>query len=341
MPTAQPQVIEQPSVGMMLPGTPSWEASLQAIFTEIKQAVTGEAQEARDALQQVRTLVGEAIAGLNTSFEGLHTQSQQQASLVRALVESLATSTYIHDNSYLNIEDFVKKTTDVLKNYVHFAENISLQSQKTVLEIDEMVNHIDTISGVLSEVHLNTASSTPPASATSQDLARVTEATRRLAQHSRAFTEQIGVQVSKAQAMMTEINHLGTDDHGNDMTLAMAVKQRVDAILVELNTANLPLVQSLQEVSVLAEQIKGSVALAVRSLQFEDLVGQLLSYMETRLERIEEVVTTLHHSELHNTPDSVGVLHGLHTTLLTLQTSWQQHKSVLQDSMAEGEIELF
>jgi predicted transposase YdaD len=89
------------------------------------------------------------------------------------------------------------------------------------------------------------------------------------------------------------------------------------------------------------------VGIAVRSLQFEDLVQQLLADADKHLDRLKSLSTKV--QERLSTCDTVtaasyaDVLTSLRVQVVSCKAQWQvdQHKPVQQEAMSAGDVELF
>jgi methyl-accepting chemotaxis protein len=173
---------------------------------------------------------------------------------------------------------------------------------------------------------------------------------RRLSQHTRQLSEQIGERVEQTNTTIVEARKSVAEVASKDMNVAIHAKDRVDTMMHQLDEMNHTLSEGLGQVSAVADQIKQDVGLAVRALQFEDIVRQLLEYTFERLGRLETVMTTLetHTVAFQGTEGAPAAerlerLLQLQNNLVSLRESWEatDHKAVHQESMAAGDVELF
>jgi uncharacterized protein Yka (UPF0111/DUF47 family) len=104
-----------------------------------------------------------------------------------------------------------------------------------------------------------------------------------------------------------------------------------------------------QELSQSGQRINDRIADAVRSLQFEDIVRQLTVSSEKHLDYLEEVLGVVHvgirtlNSQHINVPEYIVGLHGIKAQIdkLEAECKAEAERSVSQNSMQKGEIELF
>lgn len=340
-------------------GAPSHHA-FRALMEDLSDTVQAELAVVYQGLEQARELVRDGAATLSHSFHGLNQQTQKQQQLVRLLLENLTSATTESGTKRLNVQEFTRETTTILQDFVNLIINVSQQSVGTVYKIDEMVGQIDTIFALLTDVEtiarqtnllaLNASIEAARAGEAGRGFAVVADEVRRLSQRSRQFSIQIGEQVEKTKATVAEARQLVDGVASRDTSVAIEAKGRVDAMMAELGEVNTHISQRLSEVSTITSQINEDVGLAVRALQFEDIVGQLLGYNHNHLARLEALLTTLRDNAAEeascaseaSAPEGEWLLR-LRDHIARLREEWQatEHKPVHQESMSAGEVELF
>ena len=106
----------------------------------------------------------------------------------------------------------------------------------------------------------------------------------------------------------------------------------------------------LDEIGNFTNQIKGNVTLAVRSLQFEDIVRQAVLQTQSNLENLKALMEStcgdledLGKVGSENGRECAVRLREIRDRLLEEKTKLMQgqHKPVNQSTMAEGSVELF
>ncbi len=95
----------------------------------------------------------------------------------------------------------------------------------------------------------------------------------------------------------------------------------------------------------ITQKIDTNVSHAVRSLQFEDLVSQTLSAATQHLAYLDEHVVDLEDATImvNNQSNDENKIDMIKSLIIKLEEkrSHKMHKPVSQDSMAEGEVDLF
>jgi hypothetical protein len=125
-----------------------------------------------------------------------------------------------------------------------------------------------------------------------------------------------------------------------------AVRQALGQIRAIVADAVKPLAEAVEKMDA-APEIRTN---AVRSLQFADMVEQLGAYCDGELDNVERLARDLNqivNDVIDGSPGALGKLvefqHALDGRLDSLRTRLADrgHKSVVQQNMVEGDIELF
>ena len=121
-------------------------------------------------------------------------------------------------------------------------------------------------------------------------------------------------------------------------------------MLARVDGINRGLGNGMREIADCGRAIDGSVAEAVRSLQFEDIATQALGAANLHLERLSAINTeaTTLHELLHRTGGAtdnelLSALRLIGNRLRDQRTEWERppHKPVAQQNMGAGTVELF
>ena len=163
---------------------------------------------------------------------------------------------------------------------------------------------------------------------------------RRLSQHSRQFSERLRTQIEALKTTIAAVRKVVGGVASTDLNVSLDAKGRVDAMMVDIKKVDARIAQSLQEISTVMHQMHTDVGVAVRALQFEDIISQLLHYTEKPLGILRCLGTAL--AEAAETNDHMPLL-ALGTTLAHRREEGQteDHKPVAQTSMHAGDVELF
>jgi methyl-accepting chemotaxis protein len=320
--------------------SPTLGRVLQELTGEISEVVATETTGIRQGLAQAQGLVHKGVTTLSESFHGLHEQTGAQENLVRDLMEKFAGATTQHGAQRLSMQEFTRGTTEVLQYFVDLVVNISQQSIAIVHRIDDIVDQMDTIFALLTDIEgiarhtnilaLNAAIEAARAGEAGRGFAVVADEVRRFSQRSRDYGEQIGAQVEKTKAVIAETRMIVGNFASKDLNFAIAAKGRVEAMMQELTEMNEHMSLALQEVSMSTAQMSETIGRMVRALQFEDIVHQVLEHDMKRLERINTLVRTAHTAteplDTATVPsgDSSMALQGLKADIAQLRATWKE-----------------
>jgi methyl-accepting chemotaxis protein len=330
------------------------------LLLDVETVMAADMSTVMNGMEQTHGIVSDAIAKMSESFNGLHQQSRTQHELVRALIENLAGSAAGAGAKHVSMQEFTKETGKVLERYVESAAKASRGSSEIVRKIDAMSGQMTSIFSLLANIEsiarqtnllaLNASIEAARAGDAGRGFAVVAGEVRRLSSSSKELSEQIGDQVSKARAMVTEARRIVSEAAAEDTEAAMDAQCRVGTMMKELNEVDAYVEKNLQDVSTISSRLNQDIALAVRALQFEDIVRQLIIYNKERLQRLQECFAAVRHG-VENAkaaaPSSARQLQdrirGLRGEVAAMTASWSrhEHKPVQQESMSEGDIELF
>jgi methyl-accepting chemotaxis protein len=340
---------------------PAAKKELHGLIEDIRHTVHEEISITRNDLGQAREILDDAVSTLSSGFLGLNEQTQSQKDLMMSLIEDMADSTgKVSTKKHFNVQKLASETTSILQYLIDLVVDISKQSMETVHKIDDMIKQMDAIFGLLGNVTsiaeqtrmlaLNATIEAARAGEAGLGFAVVAGEVRDLAHRSKHFSAQISDQMHASNKTVTEVKKLVAGVASKDMSNTMSAKGRVDNMLDDLNKMNVHIASSLADASDINDRINENVSLAVKSLQFEDIVRQLLESIDSRIEGLDNIVAELEaqFNKLSLEDESAPADYG--DGLMKIRESIKhhkeniqarQHKAVAQKSMVAGEIELF
>ena len=310
----------------------------------------------RADLRQIQGLVADAAGTLQTAFEGLNARTSSQLGLVGDMIEMM------RDDSAQGsaLSGFAEETDEVLRYFVEYVVNTSANSMAMVERIDDMVEHMAQADRLLGDVKviadqtnllaLNAAIEAARAGDAGRGFAVVADEVRKLSKRSDRFNDEIRSVIGKSIGAIEDARGAIAQLASQDMNFAIHAKSRVNLMLEHLTRLNQSVEGNLDQVSRISAEVNGLVGDAVRSLQFEDIVRQLTVYAERHLDRIHGMVnrvqlglSDLGGAALREPRDLVVALAGIQAGLdeFLAQEMAADSKPVGQQSMAEGEVELF
>ncbi len=336
---------------------PAVEASLQhhepvrEALEEVRSSLVDELGHATRELHQAMDLLRDAVTELGGGFDGLSRKTGMQQSLLRQIIDG--------QGEGVSVQDFAARTGDLLEHFVDMVVQMSRESLRIVYRIDGMAKEMDAVFGLLKNVNtiaeetnllaLNAAIEAARAGESGRGFAVVAGEIRNLASHSNQFNEQIGSHVERARAAMGELRGLVGTMASQDLNVALSAKGGIDAMMAHVTESDARTSQVADQVVEINRGLGTDVATTVRSLQFEDILSQLINQTRQRLVELQEVTSecTRDIQELACNPIDADML-AQRAERVRSRLAIQREKArirsrgpALQNSMDAGEIELF
>lgn len=306
---------------------------------------------------RVRSIFSDAIEKLVVSFQHLAVLAARQNEIGLRI-----TARGTNESSVRQFEDFAAKTSNTLRQFVDSV----IENSRTAMSLVELTDKITTqmreVKGILGEIEgiskqtnllaLNAAIEAARAGEAGRGFAVVADEVRDLSGRTGLFSLQIRNALTKMQASVDEAESAINRMAARDMTFALSSKADVEHAMAGIEAINETTGKAVAELNTIAEEASAAVGNAVLSLQFQDMVTQLLEHTGKRVELLRVV--------LRGEAEMVGVMgkaFSLGDTLkaldkiqehIALQTEQFQllHQSVAQNPVAQtgfasGEVELF
>jgi methyl-accepting chemotaxis protein len=318
---------------------------------EVRSSLVDELGHATRELHQAMDLLRDAVTELGGGFDGLSRKTGMQQSLLRQIIDG--------QGEGVSVQDFAARTGDLLEHFVDMVVQMSRESLRIVYRIDGMAKEMDAVFGLLKNVNtiaeetnllaLNAAIEAARAGESGRGFAVVAGEIRNLASHSNQFNEQIGSHVERARAAMGELRGLVGTMASQDLNVALSAKGGIDAMMAHVTESDARTSQVADQVVEINRGLGTDVATTVRSLQFEDILSQLINQTRQRLVELQEVTTecTRDIQELACNPIDAELL-AQRAERVRSRLAIQREKArirsrgpALQNSMDAGEIELF
>ncbi|MEO7073362.1 MAG: methyl-accepting chemotaxis protein [Rhodanobacter sp.] len=318
---------------------------------EVRGTLVDELGCAARELHQGLGLLSDAVSELGGGFDGLSNKTELQQSLLKQIIDA--------QTEGVSVQDFASRTADLLQHFVGMIVQMSRESLRIVYRIDGMAKEMDAVFGLLKNVNtiaeetnllaLNAAIEAARAGESGRGFAVVAGEIRNLASNSNQFNEQIGSHVERARSAMDQLRGLVGTMASQDLNVALSAKGDIDAMMAHITQSDARTSAVADQVVEISRGLATDVSTTIRSLQFEDILGQLLRQTRSRLVDLQEVVTECTHD--------IGGLAGASASAEVLASQAQRIRNrlavqretarlrsrgpAMQSSMDAGEIELF
>ena len=318
---------------------------------DVRSALVDELGHATRELHQALDLLRDAVLELGGGFDGLSQKTGLQQSLLKQIIDA--------QNGGVSVQDFAARTGDLLEHFVGMIVQMSRESLRIVYRIDGMAKEMDAVFGLLKNVNtiaeetnllaLNASIEAARAGESGRGFAVVAGEIRNLASNSNQFNEQIGSHVERARAAMEQLRGLVGTMASQDLNVALSAKGGIDAMMAHVTESDARTSAVADQVVEINRGLGSDVSTTIRSLQFEDILSQLLHQTRTRLVELQEITAdcTRDIEELACSRIDAETLEtrAQHVRArLAIQREKARLRSrgpALQSSMDAGEIELF
>lgn len=330
----------------------NYDAEIRGSLRSVISSVLEQLDVIKGETDRVKSLVKGAIEELQTSFDTLNIKTKTQKNVSEKLLNALTdtTSQETKTSDTINFRTFISETEQVLEYFVDNVVDTSKSSMLLMHKIDDMNVSIESIVSLLDDVRsisdktnllaLNASIEAARAGEAGRGFSVVADEVRKLAILSHEFNDQINEVVVQTIGNMESARELITVLASKDMNAALNSKKRVNEMTDEITQLNNSAEESTHELSVITAEIDRQVAIAVRALQFEDMVIQLIQQLETRIHFSTNILDKL---DFVDNSDSALVSTNLKNLLHEIESMNTSLKRdvVKQQTMDEGEIELF
>jgi methyl-accepting chemotaxis protein len=318
---------------------------------DVRGALVDELGHASRELHQGLGLLRDAVSELGGGFDGLSNKTALQQSLLKQIIE-------VQDGG-VSIQDFASRTGDLLEHFVGMIVQMSRESLRIVYRIDGMAKEMDAVFGLLRNVNtiaeetnllaLNAAIEAARAGESGRGFAVVAGEIRNLASNSNQFNEQIGSHVERARTAMDQLRGLVGTMASQDLNVALSAKGGIDAMMAHVTESDARTSAVADQVVEINRGLGSDVSTTIRSLQFEDILSQLITQTRARLVELQEITAdcTRDIEELACASMDAEALDERARRVrsrLAVQREKARLRSrgpALQSSMDAGEIELF
>lgn len=315
-------------------------------LNSLQQQISQIAEENR----QIAGLISNAISKLTDSFQGMNQQTENEDRMLHSLIDE--------DEQGQNFGDFIRETESVL---VYLADTVLKTSQESQLvmekleamngNVDGVISLLDDVKDIASQTNLlalNAAIEAARAGEAGRGFAVVADEVRKLSQKSDAFSDEISDITMSVKTTLQDALKKVSDVVTADTDMARDCKTKVGDISARMLQLNDKTQQVINGTGQVSQSIAGLVNQAVTSLQFEDMCTQLSQHINKRLDTVSELAGIIEALQQAQTqPDNLEQCRQMLADVkqraegLQPKIAATEHKSVTQQSLDSGDVELF
>jgi methyl-accepting chemotaxis protein len=325
---------------------------LRDLLSRMLEEVGDQLVAAREELDQAQSLVGEAVGTLTGSFHDLDQRTRTQLETVQGLLASPEARAGASARS-LDIRGLAAQMTPLLRSLTSALTQIRDHGAGGLGRLNAMVAELDAVFGLLKRIDeialqskilaLNAGIEATHVGHEGRGFAVIATELGNLAVYSKEWNGQISGQVTKALGAISEARRVVGLVATQDTDRALSMKAEIDQILPRLEAVDAFVEKGLTGLTAQAAGIHAAVGAAVRALQFEDVVTQVIATTRARIVRLEELaggLTTLV-AELDRAPTEEAPRVAAVAARMASVLGTEVHAPAAQRAMAGGTIELF
>ncbi|NQZ22738.1 MAG: chemotaxis protein [Colwellia sp.] len=301
-------------------------------------------------VDRASAIIRDAVTGIADSFKYLNNLSEDQQQMLNTVINY---QKGISDDKSMTIESFVHDSSETLEDFVQVIISTSKQSLEAMAFTNEMSEQLEGIFSLLGQVEglasqtnllaLNAAIEAARAGDAGRGFAVVANEVRALSVNSTELNNDIRQEISKAQIIIERLQNSVETMASADMTSTLEAKNRVSEMVEHVGDVNYKTKIVVEELTLISPQIKETVEVGIRSLQFEDLAHQTLTSLKSNTATINLLYQEMIQFDVQqgDSVEQLNILQQKCQQLIQKTGDVNDKRSVSQSSMEEGEVELF
>ena len=310
----------------------------QLALNDFVGLVHNEVDSIKNEVTRGKNIVNESIETLHNSFVNVRTVLKRELDNMSELVLAMDGEA----SGGQTVKGFASEMSKIMESMVAAIENASSKNEIAFEQNKEMQSCIEEVFEILEDVKkiadqtnllaLNAAIEAARAGEHGRGFAVVADEVRNLSENSKVLNEQIRSSVTRAKSLMSQVGQSINDVLEDGKATSKDARDKLAVVTRDITSLDEKITGKIKDSSVTVKDLQKNVSDSIRSLQFEDMVNQLLEgsvvNADTFLSSVEELVNSGDISE----DDLLKVKEDLES---------RRVRHVSQDSMDTGEVELF
>jgi methyl-accepting chemotaxis protein len=315
--------------------------------------------QVRTNIDQTYTIINTATARLTGSLTGLEQQSVSQMELLRELVDSLveAAQGTQQQEQIAGIKRFAKDTENIVGELIGFMGKVEAASKDTdknfgrvedlMKSIVQFLNNVTEVTKQTDLLALNAAIEAARAGESGRGFAVVADEVRKLAARTNEFNGRIRGLLGNIDSHMAEVGLSIRGMANMDMSVVGRSKNTMGRMWNEMDNLNAAATGQSQTIADISQHIHRLVLDGIVSLQFDDLVRQLLDQVKSRSSVLENYILSL---IMKTSGENQNGVQRIESRIATMEKSMTDAKSKLstlderhiqQTNVDTGSVDLF
>jgi len=262
------------------------ETELQKV-RDFHASIASRSRELCELANQSNSIVQENMTRLRDSFQGLNDKTSVERDIIIKIVGQISDLDCFEDDEkkHVTLKIFANEVGNILDQYVGLFADMSKRSVKGVHKIRDMVEQLDGMFSLINDIRgiadqtnllaLNAAIEAARAGDAGRGFAVVADEVRKLSQDSNALSDQIRARAESAKSRITDVEAVVTEIASLDTNIAFDAKAQIDDMIIELEKANLVIVEDVKDVSSISEGIAQDIGMAMSALYCSEKVSQM------------------------------------------------------------------
>lgn len=332
-----------------------WRQEMDHIGSNIEQILNEESTVVNEHINRIKNLIQDSTLSLQDSFNIIVNKTEYQSEVAQGLVSGLTAQHGSSDDQAdqgFSFKNFVNHVDGILQGYVDLLVDISDKSIAAIHRISDLTEHMESMFSILDDVQqlaeqtnllaLNAAIEAARAGEVGRGFAVVADEVRTLSVSSQSLNEEIRKKVNRAKSSMADVNTEVSAVAALDINSVIEGRVNIDGMLHRIEEFNIETERVVGELASASGDIGHEINNSIRALQFEDIISQLTTHIQQRLDHINEVAVVAH-TEVSGAAGITG-LSAVAQRLDGMRQEFHDQNlasKVQQDSMDEGDVELF
>jgi methyl-accepting chemotaxis protein len=326
-------------------------SAVESVLTQTYPQFASQFSSANADLAQVQNLLDDAIAKLMHSFEGMHGLIQSQREVAQSLSAKRA------EGAEVGATDFLLETSETLKKLVGSIVNNSKIGMELAEKMDDIAMRVRDVLKILGEIDgiskqtnllaLNAAIEAARAGEQGRGFAVVADEVRKLSARSDQFSQEIRNSINEVYNAIEEAEGSIHEMASLDMDFALESKNNLESTLQRIQLLNQGMTEVIEKQTRIGQEVDSVAGKAVTSLQFQDMVNQLIQHSRARISGVEKawgLFGTWSSEALGSTSVSPDKIEQMRSEVNEVFEQTEDHgrkNPVRQGSMTTGDVELF